>query len=282
MPTLPSRRTRAISVVLAALPVLLLFAAMIVGVVSIEGGTVRVGSRRGPWTHVPTWQAQLVALGVLLPLAALFTTRTIGSAARLWRTAPPAEASASLAPGERVVWQGRQGWRGLGAMRVGLAALAAVGPLLYAGWLWHIWSEPDPLAAKLFWSAAATILLGGAAAAPLTLGREATRTFLRDLFGTTVVTDRRIAWLSPRRAQIYREIAVPDLILAAFVEGDERRGWITVTKQADGRVAELDLHGIPHPHEALAAIERLVGPSAIPATAEMAGTAAMRESGRRG
>jgi hypothetical protein len=138
-----------------------------------------------------------------------------------------------------------------------------VGPILYGWWLWHIWVGDAQLALKLFWTFAATVVLGGPAVAPLTVGRDAARRHLRDLFGTTVITDRRIAWLTPWRARVYREIAKRDVVAAALVEGDARRGWITVTECRDGCVTEIDLHGVPQPAAALAAIERLIDRSRL-------------------
>lgn len=260
MPALPSRRARVLLLAAGAAPVLLLFAATIVGVVSLDGDSVSVGRRNGPWTRIPTWQAQAAALGVLVPLATLFSLRLLRSKLRLWRggAVQPGVPARGLTPGERAVWRGRQGWRGVGIARPALAALAAVAPVLLAWWLWRIWTAPDPLLLKLFWSAAATIVLGGPAAAALVAGRVPALRLARDLFGTTVVTDRRIAWLSPRRGRVYREIAAGDLVAAAFVEGGERRGWITVTTRRAGRVAEIDLRGVPRPDDALAAITRLI------------------------
>jgi hypothetical protein len=266
MPSPPFRRIALLPILIGLSPALLLLAAMILGVLSIEGDTVLVGPRGGPWTRYPARPVQAVTLAILVPLTVLIVTRVIRTAIANLRAARPAPAAqpGGLAPGEPIAWQGRQGWRGVGVARAGIAALATLGPALYAWWLWRIWTAPDPLVLQLFWSAAATIVLCGPAAAPFLAGRGPALRLVRDLFGTVVVTDRRIAWLTLRRARVYREIAARDLVLAAFVEGTERRGWITVTTQTRGEIAEIDLHDVPEPHAALAAIVRLIRPQTTP------------------
>jgi hypothetical protein len=72
-----------------------------------------------------------------------------------------------------------------------------------------------------------------------------------------IVTDRRIAWCG-RGGELYRELRGDELIAAFLVEGDARRGWISVTQQRRDGVAEVDLLGVPDPARALAAIGLLV------------------------
>jgi hypothetical protein len=71
------------------------------------------------------------------------------------------------------------------------------------------------------------------------------------------VTDRRIIWFD-RKGRIGRELVAGELIGAGFVEGDDRRGWVMVTTRRGRRVREIDVFGVPRPHEAMAAIDALI------------------------
>jgi hypothetical protein len=165
-----------------------------------------------------------------------------------------------LAPGEIIVWQGKQGWRGIDRTRLGLATLTCIGPALCVWWLGRIWAGPDPLVEQLFWSFFATLILG---ATVMPIFSEAGRTFVNDVLGEMVITNQRIAWLSPSGNQ-YKEISGAELTGAALVEGDEHRAWITLTQIRRAKVSEVDLFGVPNPTEALTAIKRVV-PSTAPA-----------------
>lgn len=248
-------RRRVVAAAAALIPVLLLLAAMLIAVLTISDETVRVGRRGGPWTRLPTFHAQIAASAVLGPLIAAVLWRLGVAAARLIampRTAPVAFA---LMPGETALWQGRQGWRGVDRQRLGWVMLAGVGPALYGWWLWRIWHGADPLAIRMFWSFAATCVLGGTVAP---LFSPAAGRLVDDLLGVMTVTDRRIVWCTAR-GDVYRELPGAELITVAVVAGDAGRGWVTVTQRCGGRVSEIDLFGVPRPFEAVAAVERLMG-----------------------
>jgi hypothetical protein len=141
-----------------------------------------------------------------------------------------------------------------------LLATGAVGtvPAFYLWWLWHIWSGTGPLVERLFWTIGATISLGGSALGAVFAGLPTLRLWLLDMIGTLVVTDRRIAWRAPHSGEVYRKIGIADLVHVGFVEGDERRGWITVTEDRGGRVREIDLLSVPQPMAAVSALERQI------------------------
>ncbi|HEX8421307.1 MAG TPA: hypothetical protein VF638_14970 [Sphingomonas sp.] len=238
--------------------VLVVLACMIAAVLIIPGETVLVGRRSGPKTAVPTVHAQLVALAILLPLAILALWRVMRGALVLWASRTPSEERVYLAPAEPIYWSGRPGWRSFSRMR--LFATGAVGtvPAFYLWWLWHIWSGTGPLVERLFWTIGATIFLGGSALGAVFVGLPTLRLWLLDMIGTLVVTERRIAWRAPHSGEVYREHSIADLVHVGFVEGDERRGWITVTEDRNGRVKEIDLLSIPQPMAAVSALERQI------------------------
>lgn len=247
---------------LASVPVLLFFAVVIVGILSFPDETIMVGRRRlGPWSRVPTWQAQAVVLTIMLPLAGVFLARLLRAEYRLWKLAVRTAdiLAVGLADGEIVAWRGKQGWRGFDRTRVVLIVLSGLGPACYALWLWRIWNGADVVTVKLLWTFFASVLLGGSVVAVLTFGWNAARVLVYDLLGDMVVTDRRLAWLTPLSGVVYREIKGADLVSAAFVEGTARRGWITVTERRRAEVSEIDILGVPQPARALSAIQQLIG-----------------------
>lgn len=256
------RTTRTIAVAVGSLPAAFLLGAMIVGVVTLPGETTLVGRRGGPWTSVATWKVQTGALAILLPLTGVILWRLawalvslLGAVASLEQRSTEAK---GLAPGEPVMWQGRQGWRGFTVGRLTLMSFAALGPALFLLWMWGLWSSVEPLTWKLFWTAGALIIFSGVILMVLLHGPGALQRCYRDLFGTMIVTDRRIAWLSPFSREVYREVSSAEIVDAFVVEDDDRRGWIGIVRFPRGNVVELDICGVPTPALALSALLRLV------------------------
>lgn len=254
MPPRPDRLALATAV---HIPIFLFLATVIAAVLLIPGETVQVGRRGGPYTVVPKLPAQIGVLSVTVPLAGVVIARVARGTYLLWATGHAESPGLVSAPGEIITWQGKQGLRGIDRIRVGMAVLTCIGPALYAWWLVHIWTGADPLVLKLFWSFLATVALG-ATVSPLM--SKPGRTFVNDVFGNMVVTDRRIAWCGPRGNQ-YREILGIEIKDAALVEGDGRRAWIILTHVRRAKVSEVDLFGVPDPAEALEAIRRIVPPT---------------------
>lgn len=104
----------------------------------------------------------------------------------------------------------------------------------------------------------ATLLLGGAVVAAVLGAPVALRSRARELLGSVVVSDRRIAWVSPRHGHLYRTIEGADLLGVALVEARGGRGWITVSECRRGSVREIDLIGWPEPELALSAIRQTI------------------------
>ncbi|TCP29856.1 hypothetical protein [Sphingomonas sp. BK235] len=251
---LPPRRERVALAVAAYLPIFLFLATVIASVLLIPGDTVQVGRRRGPYTLVPTLPVQIGVLSVAVPLAGVVIARMARGAYWLWATRQAERPGFALAAGEIIAWRGKQGLRGIDRIRLGMAVLTCIGPALYVWWLLHIWTVANPLVLQLFWSFCATVALG-ATVAPLM--SKPGRTFVNDVLGEMVVTDRRIAWCSPRGSQ-YREIPGDEIRDVAFIEGDGRRAWIVLTQVRRTEVSEVDLFGVPDPADAIEAIRRLV------------------------
>lgn len=251
---------RTIAFLMGALPIALLLAAMIMAVVTLTGETTLVGRRGGPWTSVPTWQAQAGALAILVPLMGVILWRISFALVSLSKAVLSRQPTTTkgLALGEPVLWQGRQGWRGFTVDRLVLMSLAAIGPALFIMCMWRLWNSSDILPLKLFWTAGALMIFGGSIFMVLLQGPEALQRCCRDLFGTMIVTDRRIAWLSPCSREVYREVSGTEIVSAFLVEGDDRRGWIGIVRKHRGTVEELDLRGVPHPSPALSALSRFV------------------------
>lgn len=254
---LPSRRDRVALAAAAYIPIFLFLAAVIAAVLLIPGEMVQVGRRRGPYTLVPALPVQIGVLAVAVPLAGVVLARMVRGAYSLWTTRHAEPCGFVLAPGEIIAWRGKQGWRGIDRTRLVMALLTCIGPALYVWWLVHVWTGGEPLVLKLFWSFFATVALG-ATVAPLMA--KPGRTFVNDVLGEMVVTDRRIAWCS-RRGKQYREILGAEIEDAAFVDGNEQRAWIVLTHVRRAKVLEVDLFGVPDPAGALVAIRRLVSPT---------------------
>ncbi|KQN89789.1 hypothetical protein ASE95_16540 [Sphingomonas sp. Leaf231] len=251
---LPSRRDRVALATAAYLPIFLFLAAVIAAVLLIPGEMVQVGRRRGPYILVPALPVQIGVLAGAVPLASVVLARMVRGAYSLWTTRHAEPGGFVLAPGELIAWRGKQGLRGIDRTRLVMALLTCIGPALYVWWLVHVWTGAEPLVLKLFWSFFATVALS-ATVAPLM--SKPGRTFVNDVLGEMVVTDRRIAWCSGRGNQ-YREILGAEIRDAALVEGDGQRGWIVLTHVRRAQVSEVDLFGVPDPAEALVAIRRFV------------------------
>ena len=256
------RTTRTIAVAMGSLPVAFLLNAMIVAVVTLPGETTLVGRRGGPWTSVATWKVQTGALAILLPLTGVILWRLALASFSLLRAVAGREqqpaGAKGLALGEPVVWQGKQGWRGFTVGRLVLMSLAALGPALFLLWMWSLWSSAEPLTLKLFWTAGALIIFFGSILMVLLHGPGALQRCYRDLFGTMIVTDRRLAWVTPFSREVYREVSSAEIVDAFVVEGDDRRGWIGIVRLNRGNVEDLDIRGAPTPALALSALSRLV------------------------
>jgi hypothetical protein len=200
-------RMRTIVTLAAHIPIVALLAAAIVLVLAMPGETMRVTFSYGPRLLVPRPYMQAAILAVMLPLMALALARMAGAAAELWRLRGQGRtAGAGLATDEQVQWPGGPGWRSFGARRLLLTSLGAFGPALYVVWLSLIWAGSDPLVWQLFDTFLATTVLAGTIVGVLVAGLPTLRTWLYDVFGVIVITDRRIAWMSPGGGEIYREI----------------------------------------------------------------------------
>ena len=88
------------------------------------------------------------------------------------------------------------------------------------------------------WTAGALIIFSGVILMVLLHGPGALQRCYRDLFGTMIVTDRRIAWLSPFSREVYREVSSAEIVDAFVVEDDDRRGWIGIVRFHRGNVED--------------------------------------------
>ncbi|WP_141395860.1 hypothetical protein [Sphingomonas spermidinifaciens] len=208
----------------------------------------------GSWWAIPRWYAQIGAAILLLPVIGLLVWR-LGFGLYLFSiAASPSSIDHSLEQGETIRWEGRQGIHAFGLMHwVGIGVTALVASLcLY--FLWRSWTEPDHVAESVL-GTSVVLFLGGFSAIGVivTHGGDVLR-MARDRMA---VTDRRIIWFD-RKGRISRELLAIDLIGAGFVEGDDHRGWVMVTTRRGRRVREIDLFGVPRPHEAVTAIEAMM------------------------
>lgn len=250
------RKTRATS----ALGIIVTFAlmaalcAMLVFVLISDDGVAWIKWPGGSWRSVSSWYVQVGAAAVLLPAIALLGWRLAVGLYLFSIAARPASIDVSLEAGETIRWEGRQGIRALGRLHwMGIAVTAAVA-LLYVAWLWRSWSTADS-PSKGMLGTSVVLMLGGFSVIGISVmyGGEV----IRPALDRMAITDRRII-SADRRGRVGRELWGSELIGAGIVEGDERRGWVTVTTRRGRRVRELDLHGVPHPHKALAAIDTLM------------------------
>jgi hypothetical protein len=240
------------------------FGALIARPILSKGGWLRFGHGPREPISAATAQAILIPVGVVLGVALLaMLVRLVRSA---W-TAPTAPTTPfdRLGTGETLIWAGRPGLRSVTGRRLLLFALTLAAPVLFALWMWTIWSDTRDSALAAIWTVLACMLFFGSAVPAIVVGSDALREWIRDALARVCVTDRRIAW-AVGRDFIYREIVGDSLIGAALIEGQGRYGWVSVTQRVGDDVRERDLFGLPEPDQALAAIERLIAlraPAAI-------------------
>lgn len=194
------------------------------------------------------------AAAVLLPAIALLGWRLAFGLYLFSIAARPASIDLSLEAGETIRWEGHQGIRALGRLPwMGIVVTAAVALLCVVS-LWRGWSTAESTSEGAF-GTFIVLMLGGFSVIGIIViyGGEVMRLALDRM----AITDRRIIW-TDRRGRVGREPWGSELIGAGIVEGDERRGWVTVTTRRGRRVRELDLHGVPRPQAAVAAIDALM------------------------
>lgn len=267
-------KARSLVVLIGMAPVLLVLFGASYFIATSPYDMTWVRWNRGPWTLVPTWQVQLIALPPLLCLCGLTLWWFVGGMVRAYRVdrearrirAASAIDAATLMPGEVIRWQGKQGWRSMTRGRLaaaGVALLGLVGILLLLWWIGG--RDIDPLL-RVFLFVFALFTFAGPLGAALLHGPEAMQRLWYDLFGTMAVTDRRVIWIAPGTDDVYREIEGDDLIHAGLVEGDDARGWIAlVERRGTGNVNEIDVHGVPQPMVALSVLHGLIGERAMAA-----------------
>jgi hypothetical protein len=220
---------------------------------------MRVG-HRGPWIPVSEWQSDLFVIAMLTPFVA-FALWLLVRALLLHRKERVRDEIAFrhvLMLGEGVRWQGRPGLNSFTGTRLLFSFLVALGPALCGLWLLYILRGDGDWSPRLFFAVGPISLFFFCVVPPIVFAAATLQEWAFDIFGTVLITDRRIAWLVPGGSRVYREIAGNSLIGAAIVSGNERRGWLTVTERRDDDINELDLFGIPEPARALSAIEQLI------------------------
>ncbi|MEN2789265.1 hypothetical protein ABC974_06480 [Sphingomonas oligophenolica] len=168
------------------------------------------------------------------------------------------DSSFCLPAEEPVRWEGRPGWP---MAYWFIAALAWPPPMIFALWLWAIWSRPGLLVTHLLYSFVALLSIGIMAIGMMVLIVTRAGVLARALAGTIAITDRRIAWRAPGTGVIYRQIQGADLLSASLIEEKSDRGWISLSvRDAKGEVQEIDLFDLPKPDQALVALQALIVP----------------------
>ena len=168
---------------------------------------------------------------------------------------PLAAPIAEIAPTEPVRWQGRPGFAALNKLQLIVAPALFLPVLIYLMALQWFWGGGLPWRASLFFSLIWTMLMGGLVMISLLGFGDVLRGWIRAALGTILVTDRRIAWREPGSHQIYRELALPELLDAAIVERKGRRAWVALTlRKGDDDVREEDLRGLPDADRFVAAL----------------------------
>lgn len=220
---------------------------------------MRVG-QRGPLIPVSESQSDLFAIAVLTPFVAYSLWLLVRALLRHRKERVQDEMAlrSALILGEGVHWQGRRGLYSFTGVRLLFCFLVALGPALCGLWLWHVLQGAGGWSFRLFFAVGPISLFFFCVVPAIVSAVGALREWAFDIFGTVVITDRRIAWLVPGGGRVYREITGNSLIGAAMVSGNDRRGWLTVTERRDGNINEVDLFGMPEPARALEAIERLI------------------------
>lgn len=176
-----------------------------------------------------------------------------------WSNDLPSAEYPPLDVDETVVWEGRPGLPAFARSWWLIMIFAVPAPLIFATWLWNIWSGGGAIVTRLLYTYMALFIVGFTAIGVVTLVVSRFGEWSRDLAGTIAITDKRIAWRSPWNGTVYREVAACDLLSAALVETTGRRGWIGLSIRGErGRVEEIDLFNLPRPEAALAAIEAIM------------------------
>lgn len=165
----------------------------------------------------------------------------------------PAEID-TLLPGESVRWRGRPGLASFDTSRAFLLFAVCLPLLFFLGAQWMIWSAEPMVIVGLFFSCMTFCLFGYLALYVLAVFHERLRAWFFDLFGTVVVTDRRIAWAVPLSGRFYRDLAFGELIEAAIVERKGRRAWVALTIRTRDDVRHEDLRGLPDADRFLAVL----------------------------
>ncbi|NJR77359.1 hypothetical protein [Sphingomonas corticis] len=256
-----ARRLMAKAGVAGGALVLALLVAMAWLTVTAEG-PAWIGRRRGGLV-VPTLYVQVPLLALLVPCIVVAAAGLVANLRRLLSDRAEVSVAAGLALGEPVRWRGRRGLHAIGAGR--LLALAGVGAVMMVFGLLttRLWTGDGMLGEKLLFSFALLFVFGGVLFFAATVGASALAEWARDVAGTLVVTDRRIAWLHPLRAEVYRAIDADAIVDVTLVENGEdhrsRRGWVAVTvRKGTSNVEAVDLTGLPDAAGAATAMRRLI------------------------
>lgn len=244
---------------LVTLAMLAALCAMLVFAITFDGDVVWMGRRGGSWRAIPAWTMKVAVAAVLVPAISLLLWRLTLGAYLFSIAARPSSAGLSMEAGETIRWQGRQGIRALGRMHwlgIGVTGLVAVSCLFF---LWQAVTADVPVVQGFLGSIVVLMLVGFPVIGVIVMhGGDVARLVLDHM----AITDRRIIWLD-RKGGIRREICGSDLIGAGVVEGDDQRGWVTVTTRRGTRIREIDLYGVPQPHAAVAAIDALMQANAV-------------------
>ena len=258
-PPFDTRTSRMLLLASIAIPLLCLLGLFLASAFTISGGSAWTGGRAGPRIPVSPALARQILIGVGVAFLAVLAIQLARWGRQAWRAprAPVAHADAGLEAGERVAWEGRPGRRSLTGPRILLLSLAASAPLLFGAWLWAALAGAGAWQVKVFGALFPIFLFFGSVLPGMIAARRTLRSWVFDLFGRVVVTDRRIAWLTPGRGAIYREIPGGEIVAAALIEQSVRHCWVAVTREAQATVREHDLFGLPDPERAVAAIEAL-------------------------
>lgn len=160
-----------------------------------------------------------------------------------------------LGADEPVRWHGRLGIATLNNIQVLLAPVLLVPILIFAGTFHAIWSSDPPVLFGFFYSIMALLVFGlPGLLLSLALG-DRLLAWRRDARATILVTDRRIVWRDADSEEIYRELALSELIDAAVIEEKGDRAWLGLTiRRGSDNVREEDLRGVPDAQGFLAAL----------------------------